>query len=553
MDWSAARNWLRRTGFSVEDYTSAEPEVYVGSITTQFGIVGLRLYLDLNGIAFPSVQLISKPRWLPENCAHLNSNLYLCCTDKSTAAPDRRGPQQIVEHVVNRARKLLEELVISGGHVADEFVKLWGGEDHIPFGYLPPSDEAEDVWSLVETPAGDWACVVPASRLEEVKAWLGVTKVSSCHSPIHICVESELVVGGPGWPIRSIGHLDDWLGFIDESAQRELQRAVQSLAFEVASAGLSCRNLFVLLHSGHSVLGVMFDIYPQLQWLPKIARRRPRRACRQVEHALLRRFPGTPFKYRFINIESSRMLARAMGEDVPDLSGRRIVLIGAGSVGSHVGMALARSGAGADNGNLTIYDPDTVTVENIVRSAFDTRHIGTNKAEALASMLRSTLVGVSITPLGKAAPTQTDEFAADLVIDASGDHAFSTWLSEQKLTDKVPTILFCWVSGPGAAVVTYLQAKMSDSCLACLGPADEGSVWNPLIARGDPGHLTGPCGESFMPYSVGAPMLAGGLAIAHALDWVRGNWAPSMRAIILSPTEAKALPPGSPPPCVCVH
>lgn len=553
MDWSSAREWLLKAEFTVEDDASAEPRVYVGPIETQFGTVNLRLYLDLKCIAFPLVQLVRKPGWLPGNCAHLNSHLYLCCTDKSTAAPDRRDPQQIVEHVVNRARKLLEELVINGGHVADEFVKLWSGEDHTPSGYLPPSDEMEDAWLLVRTVTGDWQCVVPASRLKDVKAWLGVTSASSCHSPIHINVEPELIAGGPGWPIRSLGHLGEWLEFLDGSARRELQRAVRSLSLEVASAGLSGNSLFVLLHSGHSVLGILFDIHRLMQWLPTGARRRPQHASRQIERALLRRTCGTSLKYRFVNIESSRMLARAMGGDVPDLSGKRIVLIGAGSVGSHVGMGLARSGAGADGGNLTIYDPDTVSVENIVRSAFDTRHIGINKAEALASMLRGTLVGISISPAARAAPTVTDELAADLVVDASGDHAFSTWLSEQKLTNKVPPILFCWVSGPGAAAVTYLQAEMSDSCLACLGVADAGSPWNPLNAHNDPGHLTGPCGESFMPYSVGAPMLAGGLAVSHALDWARDNWAPSMRSIILSPAAAKALPPESPPTCGCAH
>lgn len=493
-----------------------------------------------------------KPGWLPENCAHLNRHLYLCCTDKATAAPDRRDARQIVEHVVNRARRLLEDLVINGGHVADEFVKLWGGEDHLAFGYLPPRDNVEDNWHLVETVSREWSCIAPSSRLTEVKDWLGVSVDSECLSPIHIKVESELIAGGTGWPIRSIGHLNAWLGFVDTTAQEDLQKAVRGLALAIAQLGVSSRRLFVLLHYHESVLGVMFDIQSPMQWLPSGVRRKPLQAGRQIERALMKCILGRPSHYRFVNIQSSRMLARAVGEDMPDLSEKKIVLVGAGSVGSHIGMALARCGAGTGNGNLTIYDPDYITVENIVRSAYDTRHVGLNKADALASMLRGTLVDISIAPISLAAPADTKALGGDLLIDASGDHAFSTWLSEQKLTDEVPPILFCWVSGKGAAVVTYLQARARDSCLACLGPADPGSRWNPLIA-GDAGHVTGPCGESFMPYSVGAPMLAAGLAVTHALDWARGVDAPAVRSIVLSAEVAGPLPAESPDPCTCAR
>jgi hypothetical protein len=553
VDWSSAREWLLEVGFAAEDDSSAVPPlVFVGSLETQFGNVPLRLILDPKGIRFPSVQLLRRPGWLPENCAHLNSHLFLCCTDKATAAPDRRFPKKIAEHVLLRARKLIEELVVNGGHVADEFVKLWGGEDHLAFGYLPPSEQDDESWHIVKTATDEWGCIAPSSRLSEVKQWLGVSRDASCLRPIHIAVASELLAGGPGWPIRSIVDLNDWLGFIDPAAQHELEHSIHALAAGMARLGFSSKSLFILLHHSQSVLGIMFDVAPLIQWLPTGVRRRPLSAARQIEQALLRRVSGNPRKYRFVDVESARMLARALGDNLADLSGKRIILIGAGSVGSHIGMALARSGAGVGGGTLTIYDPDHVTVENIARSAFDTRHIGLNKAEALASMLRATLVDVSLSPIAADVPTAPSELVADLIVDASGDHAFSTWLSAQKLTDSVPPIIFCWVSGPGAAVVTYLQTAPTDSCLACLGPADAGSQWNPLIASETPVHLTGPCGESFMPYSVGAPMMAAGLAVTHMLDWARGILGSPVRSIALSPT-ARLLPTHAPDSCGCTR
>ena len=64
---------------------------------------------------------------------------------------------------------------------------------------------------------------------------------------------------------------------------------------------------------------------------------------------------------------------------------------GIGSVGSHVLKTLAKSGFI----NLKAYDMDTVDEENIAAQAFDFKHIGMSKVDAMAAIIKDS-VGIDI-------------------------------------------------------------------------------------------------------------------------------------------------------------
>lgn len=69
----------------------------------------------------------------------------------------------------------------------------------------------------------------------------------------------------------------------------------------------------------------------------------------------------------------------------------RISLIGAGGIGSNLGVHLAKMGAT----NLTVYDDDTVETHNISNQFYPISAIGKPKVEALKSMIEF-MEGVSI-------------------------------------------------------------------------------------------------------------------------------------------------------------
>lgn len=75
----------------------------------------------------------------------------------------------------------------------------------------------------------------------------------------------------------------------------------------------------------------------------------------------------------------------------PEALGRKIVVVGAGAIGSFTVLALAKMGFH----NLHVYDFDTVEVENIGAQFFNTASIGKKKVDALSEMVRD-FTGIQI-------------------------------------------------------------------------------------------------------------------------------------------------------------
>ena len=68
----------------------------------------------------------------------------------------------------------------------------------------------------------------------------------------------------------------------------------------------------------------------------------------------------------------------------PEAFEDKVTVIGAGATGSWLILALARLGIQ----NITVYDFDTVAEHNIPNQAFALKHIGMNKAEAIAEQVK---------------------------------------------------------------------------------------------------------------------------------------------------------------------
>ena len=66
------------------------------------------------------------------------------------------------------------------------------------------------------------------------------------------------------------------------------------------------------------------------------------------------------------------------------LAGRKIAIVGCGSIGSKIGVMLARSGARA----FLLVDDDVMLPENLVRHDLDWREVGTHKADSVARRIQ---------------------------------------------------------------------------------------------------------------------------------------------------------------------
>jgi len=108
---------------------------------------------------------------------------------------------------------------------------------------------------------------------------------------------------------------------------------------------------------------------------------------------------------------SALLFARTEGILSPALADRRVLIVGAGSVGSYMAEVLARSGVGA----FTIVDPDEVEAVNVGRSAYRVADVGLGKAWAAAEIVLSINPGARV---GVLAVRHEDVDLAALVAEA---------------------------------------------------------------------------------------------------------------------------------------
>lgn len=225
-------------------------------------------------------------------------------------------------------------------------------------------------------------------------------------------------------------------------------------------------------------------------------------------------------------------LAKIFGMNGPDgaapLAAKKIVLVGCGAIGGYLSRMLVQSGAGL-GGRLTLIDPDRLTRENIRRHQLGLGDIDRYKAEACAEAIGLDFPRIDVVPLTDQAqrhPTILD--SADIVIDATGEQAFSEWLNvwclERRAEDlSCPTLLFVAIYGQGIAVQTFMIIEDTYACLRCLQPDPK------KLGRFDPrqeqeAEPVAPCGEQpFTRYGPAASTAAASLALSHAVDWALGR------------------------------
>lgn len=124
--------------------------------------------------------------------------------------------------------------------------------------------------------------------------------------------------------------------------------------------------------------------------------------------------------------------ARIAGRTDPDL--RRVVMIGAGSLGSQLAESLAREGLFA----WTVIDPDTFLPHNAARHSLTRDQFGKAKAPELAARLLSIRADTApeaicedVLALKDGNKTEPALDAAEVILDASASVPVSRWLSDR--------------------------------------------------------------------------------------------------------------------------
>jgi molybdopterin/thiamine biosynthesis adenylyltransferase len=220
------------------------------------------------------------------------------------------------------------------------------------------------------------------------------------------------------------------------------------------------------------------------------------------------------------------------------LAGRKIALIGCGTIGGYLADLLVRAGAGTGGGELVLVDNQNLAPGNLGRHRLGINRLETNKAQGLQAELKTTMPTATVIALPQDAFLL--EFTGlDLVIDATGEQGFGSWLAGQQagglmLNDGDPVpLLHVWIEGAGEAVRTLFKRHQSEGCFRCLCDYELEQLFLSVPGGVQPILAGGGCEGRYVAYPASVSVQAAALALDAVLAWVnKAPWAPLCTRVI---------------------
>jgi hypothetical protein len=170
-------------------------------------------------------------------------------------------------------------------------------------------------------------------------------------------------------------------------------------------------------------------------------------------------------KAQAVRIFSHDNVVRRGGGKV-ELQGKRVALVGAGSVGCEIAHKLSSAGIS----KLTIFDSDVYSIDNLYRHILPEQLVGFNKSEALSFKLHSQFpwsnAKSSTQELLEIDKTKWSSF--DLIIIAIGRPTHELLFKQQLLDYEIEVpVINCWLEGFGVGGHAVLDIPGSKGCLLC--------------------------------------------------------------------------------------
>lgn len=324
-----------------------------------------------------------------------------------------------------------------------------------------------------------------------------------------------------------------WIQMVDERAYQRLISLVNSKGFAEAQF---CTIVF---RHGDKWFGVQSAIPKEV--CEQRALRRFQRGANSWLANYLRNGRGSDIMvYPFTTVDVTEHFVH--GRNLPkqnSLGCLRIHLVGAGAIGSFLAQQLSRLGAGTEEGEFRIIDPQLLSSENLGRHVLGIDFLLHSKATAMATFLLRQFPMANIHGIADDARQVPSLFDCDLLIDATGEEALSLVLNEMhqeyiKTHEKHPAMLFAWVLANGEVVQALLSDGGDHACYDCLNLSEGNELERqrfPVIKKAPNTRFIG-C-HTMRPYATTAPAVAAALAAQMAIDWKTGVPSSRLRTLYL--------------------
>ena len=477
--------------------------------------------LDPTFFDLPRIRLLKIPPELPNAVPHLGAEGGLCYLAKGTVVLDIYDPVGQSLACLQRAAAVLGQ-ILKGEMIedlAEEFFAYWGGwpcfvdmqgEDLGRQNCIVAQANGNPLWFITDN----------EDRTTRKLHSLGYQVTDKTVLTYRVKTTAQPRPLTSHWPPKTVGDVLAWQSTLDARCRRKIHERIKEGQSKKAN------GVLIIIESPLITYGfaVLFD--HQVSRKTKLADRKDSSFGLKVMPVSVIRIDDRYLAQR--NIPKSKTLA-----------GKRIALVGCGTIGGYLSDMLVKAGAGTCGGKLTLVDFDGLFPQNIGRHRLGFPDLLSNKAEAMAKELKRLSPGAEVHAL-PVDVRQAQLGKLDLLIYATGEESLGHWLCGRY---GAPTpMLSVWIEGPGTAVRALLRANASGACYRCLWHSHRrGELRSTLDAL--PNILAGHgCEGLYVPFPASVSVQAASLGAEMALDWINGVHSPALRTRLIDQTHQLATP-----------
>ena len=477
--------------------------------------------LDPAFFDLPRIRLLDIPPELPKAVPHLGADGGLCYIAKGTVVLDIYDPVGQSLACLQRAAEVFGR-ILKGEMVedlAEEFFAYWNG--WLCFVDMQGGDLGRQNCIVARANGNPLWFITDNEDLTTRKLHsLGYQVTDKTVLTYRVKTTAQPRPLTSHWPPETVGDVLAWQGTLDSRCRRKIHERIKEGQRKKAN------GVLIIIESPLMTYGfaVLFD--RQASQKTKLADRRDSSFGLKVMPVSVIRIDDRYLAQR--NIPKSKTLA-----------GKRIALVGCGTIGGYLSDMLVKAGAGTCGGKLTLVDFDCLLPQNIGRHRLGFPDLLSNKAEAMAKELKRLSPGAEVYAI-PVDVRQAQLGQPDLLIDATGEESLGHWLCGRY---RVPTpMLSVWIEGPGTAVRALLRTNASGACYRCLWHSRQrGEFRSTLDAL--PNILAGHgCEGLYVPFPASVSVQAASLGAEMALDWINGVHSPALRTRLIDQTHQLATP-----------
>lgn len=512
---------LRGRGFDFKARSHDGWFVYHGALYGASRTFACELQVDPNFSEYPRVRLLERPSGMPLVVPHLGVDCSICYIARGTVVLDVFDPVGQTLACLDRATEVFQDIIAGEfrNDLEDEFYAYWA--DTFCLVDLRNARLGQQILKAVKNGSDIYPVVTDdLPRTQAKLKQIGWTMVDCPAVTFRVKTTAKPRPHNMRWPVENVQQLLEWQGLLDKQCRKKLLKRIQQAR---STAALS---VVLIIESPLITYGVWVDLRTNSA---------PQREGWKKKAAPLFSLPVVPLEV--VRLDDKYMAERNQPGRI-SLSGKRLVLVGCGTIGGYLADLLVKAGAGTGDGSLELVDFDGLMPQNLGRHRLGFSGLFNNKAVALKRELEALAPGANIA----ATPRDVREIelgAFDLLIDATGEESLGHLLARKHPHAALLTV---WIEGPGVAVRGLIRTNERGGCFRCLCDANrvgllqtvEGEMPKLLAGQG--------CEGLYVPFPATASLQAAALGAEMVSSWANNDNAPTLRTRILDSRFQGATP-----------